>query len=250
MLSSRLQAAGAHVRAYDPVAEGEARKLIRGVAFEESAMDAVEGADAVVLVTEWPEFAELDLREVAAAMSGNLLVDGRNLFDPARGARRRARLRGHRARRGAHRARRSDVTALRARTRSARSTAPGQMDEVLGAGGAPARRAVARGVLRRAAGRHARRADRRRAWAARRRARGSPSRALGPRLVRAARGLRRLRAARLGGRRRRSSCARATRAPPRRRWRPTTTRSSAARRGWSPRPAGRWSSGRAATACR
>src|SRR5689334_9905906 len=82
VLSSRLQAAGAHVRAYDPVAEGEARKLIRGVSFTESAMDAVAGADAVVLVTEWPEFAELDLGEVAAAMRGNLLVDGRNFLDP------------------------------------------------------------------------------------------------------------------------------------------------------------------------
>ena len=83
VLSSRLQAAGAHVRAYDPVAEGEARKLIRGVDFKASALEAVEGADAVVLVTEWPEFAELDLSEVAAAMRGNVLVDGRNLFDPA-----------------------------------------------------------------------------------------------------------------------------------------------------------------------
>ena len=67
VLSSRLQAAGARVRAYDPVAEGEARKLIRGVEFKESAAEAVEGADAVVLVTEWPEFAELDLAEVARA---------------------------------------------------------------------------------------------------------------------------------------------------------------------------------------
>jgi UDPglucose 6-dehydrogenase len=83
VLSSRLQAAGAHVRAYDPVAEGEARKLIRGVKFCESAMEAVEDADAVVLVTEWPEFGELDLAEVRAAMRGSVLVDGRNLFDPA-----------------------------------------------------------------------------------------------------------------------------------------------------------------------
>ena len=45
-------------------------------------MEAIEGADAVVLVTEWPEFAELDLSEVASAMRGNVLVDGRNLFDP------------------------------------------------------------------------------------------------------------------------------------------------------------------------
>jgi UDPglucose 6-dehydrogenase len=71
------------VRAYDPVAEGEARKLIRGVRFAESAIDAVEGADAVVLVTEWPEFAALDLSTLAGSMRGDLLVDGRNLFDPA-----------------------------------------------------------------------------------------------------------------------------------------------------------------------
>ena len=70
VLSSRLQAAGAHVRAYDPVAEEEARKLIRGVDFKSSALEAIEGADAVVLVTEWPEFAELDLTDVAAAMRG------------------------------------------------------------------------------------------------------------------------------------------------------------------------------------
>jgi UDPglucose 6-dehydrogenase len=84
VLSSRLQAAGARVRAYDPVAEGEARKLIRGVDFKASAAAAVEGADAVVLVTEWPEFAEIDLVEMAAAMRGNLLVDGRNLYEPDR----------------------------------------------------------------------------------------------------------------------------------------------------------------------
>jgi UDPglucose 6-dehydrogenase len=83
VLSSRLQAAGAHVRAYDPVAEGEARKLIRGVEFADSAAGALKGADAVVLVTEWPEFADLDFAEVARSMRGNLLVDGRNLFNPA-----------------------------------------------------------------------------------------------------------------------------------------------------------------------
>lgn len=82
VLSARLQAAGARVRVYDPVAEEEARKLIRGVAFSPSAAEAVEGADAVVLVTEWPEFAGLDFAEVAASMRGDLLVDGRNFLDP------------------------------------------------------------------------------------------------------------------------------------------------------------------------
>ena len=84
VLSARLQAAGARVRAYDPVAEEEARKLIRGVSFCPSAHDAVAGADAVVLVTEWPEFGELDLAEVRRSMRGNVLVDGRNFLDPAR----------------------------------------------------------------------------------------------------------------------------------------------------------------------
>jgi UDPglucose 6-dehydrogenase len=81
VLSARLNAAGARVRAYDPVAEEEARKLIRGVEFSPTALDAVEGADAVVLITEWAEFAQLDLREVAARMRGRLLVDGRNFLD-------------------------------------------------------------------------------------------------------------------------------------------------------------------------
>jgi UDPglucose 6-dehydrogenase len=82
VLSARLNAAGARVRAYDPVAEHEARKLIQGVDFTPSATDAVVGADAVVLVTEWPEFRELDFAEVAGAMRGSLVVDGRNFLDP------------------------------------------------------------------------------------------------------------------------------------------------------------------------
>jgi UDPglucose 6-dehydrogenase len=83
VLSARLYAAGARVRVYDPIAMDEARAMIRGVEFKDSAEAVVEGADAVVLVTEWPEFAGLDLGEVARAMRGNVLIDGRNLFDPA-----------------------------------------------------------------------------------------------------------------------------------------------------------------------
>jgi UDPglucose 6-dehydrogenase len=82
VLSARLQADGARVRAYDPVAEEEARKLIRGVEFKSSAVEAIQGADAVVLVTEWPEFRELDLAGAARSMRGSLLVDGRNFIDP------------------------------------------------------------------------------------------------------------------------------------------------------------------------
>ena len=45
-------------------------------------MDAVYSADAVVLVTEWPEFLELDWTQVAASMGGELVIDGRNALDP------------------------------------------------------------------------------------------------------------------------------------------------------------------------
>ncbi|HEY1567379.1 MAG TPA: UDP-glucose/GDP-mannose dehydrogenase family protein [Solirubrobacteraceae bacterium] len=82
VLSARLQADGARVRAYDPVAETEARKLMGGVEFAASALDAVSGADACVIVTEWPEFAELHWPEVAERMTGRLVIDGRNFVDP------------------------------------------------------------------------------------------------------------------------------------------------------------------------
>jgi UDPglucose 6-dehydrogenase len=83
VLAARLQAEGARVVAYDPVAEEQARDRMPGVEFADSALAAVEGADAVVLVTEWPEFKELDWAAVRAAMQGDLILDGRNALDPA-----------------------------------------------------------------------------------------------------------------------------------------------------------------------
>ena len=83
VLSARLQADGAHVVAHDPVAEDEARRLISGVEFADSALDAARGADAVVLVTEWKQFTELDWNEMAQAMAGDVVIDGRNALDPA-----------------------------------------------------------------------------------------------------------------------------------------------------------------------
>jgi UDPglucose 6-dehydrogenase len=83
VLAARLQADGAIVHAYDPVAEEEARKLMVGVQFAESALGALEGADAAVLVTEWSEFRELDWEQAAERMRGRLVIDGRNFIDPA-----------------------------------------------------------------------------------------------------------------------------------------------------------------------
>jgi UDPglucose 6-dehydrogenase len=83
VLSARLQAAGASVVAYDPIAEEEARRLMPGLEYADGAVECVQGADAVVLVTEWDEFRRLDLAAVAQAMAGDLLIDGRNALDPA-----------------------------------------------------------------------------------------------------------------------------------------------------------------------
>jgi UDPglucose 6-dehydrogenase len=84
VLAARLQGEGAEVRAYDPIAEQRARELLPDVEISDSPASALEGADAAILVTEWPEFAELDWEESARRMANPLLVDGRNFLDPAR----------------------------------------------------------------------------------------------------------------------------------------------------------------------
>jgi UDPglucose 6-dehydrogenase len=82
VLSARLNADGALVAAYDPVAADQARTLVSGIDFATSPLEAASGADAVVLVTEWPEFLELDWRLVAERMRGKVVIDGRNALDP------------------------------------------------------------------------------------------------------------------------------------------------------------------------
>ncbi len=84
VLSARLQAAGASVVAYDPIAEQEARRLMPRLEIADGALECVTGADAVVLVTEWDEFRTMDLSAVAERMAGNVLIDGRNALDPGR----------------------------------------------------------------------------------------------------------------------------------------------------------------------
>ena len=84
VLAARLQAEGAEVRAYDPVAEREALKLMPRLDCRPSSMQALQGCDAAVLVTEWPELVALDWGEVAAAMRGDVLIDGRNALDGER----------------------------------------------------------------------------------------------------------------------------------------------------------------------
>ena len=54
-----------------------------GVEFADSALDAMHGADACIIVTEWPEFAELDWQAASERMAGRVVIDGRNFVDPA-----------------------------------------------------------------------------------------------------------------------------------------------------------------------
>ncbi|MDX6585604.1 MAG: UDPglucose 6-dehydrogenase [Solirubrobacterales bacterium] len=81
VLSARLQGEGATVVAYDPVAEDVASSMLPDVEMADSAAAALEGADAVVLVTEWPEFSELDWVSARDSMVSAVLIDGRNYLD-------------------------------------------------------------------------------------------------------------------------------------------------------------------------
>ena len=81
VLAARLQAEGAQVSAFDPVAEEQARALMPQLDYAPSGLDAVSDADAVVLVTEWPQVTGLNWKDVAEAMRGELVIDGRNALD-------------------------------------------------------------------------------------------------------------------------------------------------------------------------
>lgn len=80
VLAGRLLAEGADVRVWDPIARVDG---LHGVEHAETVADAVAGADAVVLVTEWPELAHADWPALRHSMRGSVLVDGRNFLDPA-----------------------------------------------------------------------------------------------------------------------------------------------------------------------
>ncbi len=81
VLSARLRGEGAEVVAFDPVAMDVARDLLPGVEMRDTALKALENSDAAVLVTEWPEFREIDWAGAAERMTRPLLIDGRNYLD-------------------------------------------------------------------------------------------------------------------------------------------------------------------------
>jgi UDPglucose 6-dehydrogenase len=75
-----LQAAGAHVVAYDPEGVRSAKPLLPGVEFADNAYACLKGADAAVIVTEWDEFRALDLGRVKSCLTTPIMIDLRNIY--------------------------------------------------------------------------------------------------------------------------------------------------------------------------
>ena len=82
-LANQLAELHAEVIVYDPVASTQLRTAAPAIHVARSALAAIKGSDVVVVATEWPEFSTLELGAIRRAMRGNLLVDGRSLFDVA-----------------------------------------------------------------------------------------------------------------------------------------------------------------------
>jgi UDPglucose 6-dehydrogenase len=81
VLANLLLQAGAHVRAYDPVSIEEAKHdLGETITYCESDMEAIQGADALALITEWSEFKVPNWEKVGQAMKTKVVFDGRNLY--------------------------------------------------------------------------------------------------------------------------------------------------------------------------
>lgn len=82
-LAHMLENEGASLRAYDPVAMENAHRVLDGVRFCSDAYQVAAGADAIILVTEWNEFKQLDMPRLYSSMEHKIFLDGRNVYDPA-----------------------------------------------------------------------------------------------------------------------------------------------------------------------
>lgn len=81
VIIKRLQEAGASVKACDPIAEASAKRILRDVVYCDTPIDAATGSDAIVIVTDWDEFKDVDKEELKSVMAGKLVIDGRNVID-------------------------------------------------------------------------------------------------------------------------------------------------------------------------
>lgn len=78
----RLQDKGATIRAYDPEAMAEAKALLKGVTYADGPYPCLEGADALVIITEWDEFRALNMTRVKSALAAPNVIDLRNIYQP------------------------------------------------------------------------------------------------------------------------------------------------------------------------
>ena len=85
VLIENLIAEGAKIKAYDPEATQEARKIFKDkIVYADKTYEALEGADALVIVTEWNEFRRPNFERMKTAMKSHIIFDGRNLFEPSK----------------------------------------------------------------------------------------------------------------------------------------------------------------------
>src|SRR3989344_1615962 len=79
---NKLQEEGARIKAYDPVAMRNAKKILKNVEFDSDAYGAAKDSDILIILTEWNEFKELDLQKLKKLMKKPAIIDGRNIYDP------------------------------------------------------------------------------------------------------------------------------------------------------------------------
>ena len=82
-IAESLHKAGAIVRGYDPVSMDVARPIMPNVQFFNNSYEMAQGCDALMVVTEWNEFKQLDLEKVKGMLKAPVIYDGRNIYDPA-----------------------------------------------------------------------------------------------------------------------------------------------------------------------
>ena len=76
-----LQKDGAKIKAYDPESMERAKEILNDVEYCENPYDAAENADALLILTEWDEFKEMDMEKIKSLMKHNLIIDGRNIYN-------------------------------------------------------------------------------------------------------------------------------------------------------------------------
>lgn len=80
---NRLQEEGAKIKAYDPKAVETSKKVLKNIEYCKNAYDAAKGSDALIILTEWSEFRDIDMDRIRALLKCPLVIDGRNIYAPA-----------------------------------------------------------------------------------------------------------------------------------------------------------------------